>query len=89
MNGQAIRPERRTPEEVALVRALLKEAESAKDLATWRRAKSVLGYLDGQKVIALSEALEVTRGPSIAGSSGTKPWGPRGSGMPNDQGRHA
>src|SRR6266511_2938855 len=28
----------------------------------WRRAKSVLGYLDGQKVIALSEALEVTRG---------------------------
>jgi transposase len=61
-NGQAIRPERRTPEEVALLRALLQEAESAKGLATWRRAKSVLGYLDGQKVIALSEALEVTRG---------------------------
>jgi transposase len=61
-NGQAVRAERRTPEEVALLRALLQEAESAKDLATWRRAKSVLGYLDGQKVIALSEALEVTRG---------------------------
>lgn len=61
-NGQAIRPERRTPEEVALLRALLQEAESAKDLATWRRAKAVLGYLDGRKVIALSEALEVTRG---------------------------
>jgi transposase len=61
-NGQAVRPERRTPEEVSLLRALLQEAETAKDLATWRRAKSVLGYLDGQKVIALSEALEVTRG---------------------------
>ena len=61
-NGQAIRPERRTPEEVARLRALLREAESAKDLGTWRRAKSVLGYLDGQKVIALSQALEVTRG---------------------------
>jgi len=61
-NGQAIRPERRTPEEVALLRALLREAESTKDLATWRRAKSVLGYLDGQKVVALSHALEVTRG---------------------------
>jgi transposase len=61
-NGQAIRPERRTPQEVAQLRALLREAESTKDLATWRRAKSVLGYLDGQKVIALSEALEVTRG---------------------------
>jgi transposase len=61
-NGQAIRPERRTLEQVAALRALLQEAESAKDLGTWRRAKSVLGYLDGQKVIALSEALDVTRG---------------------------
>ena len=61
-NGQAIRSERRTPAEVAQLRALLREAESTKDLGTWRRAKSVLGYLDGQKVIALSEALEVTRG---------------------------
>ena len=61
-NGQAIRPERRTPEQVAALRALLQEAESAKDLGTWRRAKSILGYLDGQKVIALSEALDVTRG---------------------------
>jgi transposase len=61
-NGQAIRAERRTPEEVGKLRALLQEAESNKDLGTWRRAKSVLGYLDGQKVIALSEALEVTRG---------------------------
>lgn len=61
-NGQAIRPERRTPEEVAQLRALLAEAESAKDLATWRRAKAVLGYLNGQKVISLGDALEVTRG---------------------------
>lgn len=47
---------------MAALRALLQEAESAKDLGTWRRAKSVLGYLDGQKVIALSEVLDVTRG---------------------------
>jgi transposase len=47
---------------MARLRALLREAESAKDLATWRRAKSVLSYLEGQRVIALSQALEVTRG---------------------------
>jgi len=61
-NGQAIRPDRRTPEEVARLRALLQEANSAKDLATWRRAKAVLSYLDGEKVIALSGTLGVTRG---------------------------
>ncbi|HVP67086.1 MAG TPA: winged helix-turn-helix domain-containing protein [Anaeromyxobacteraceae bacterium] len=61
-NGQAVRRERRTPEQIVALRALLQEAESAKDLGTWRRAKSVLGYLDGQRVIALSEALGVTRG---------------------------
>jgi transposase len=61
-NGQAIRPERRTPEELAALRRLLREAESAKDLGTWRRAKAVLSYIEGQRVIALSEALGVTRG---------------------------
>jgi transposase len=61
-NGQAVRPDRRTPGQIAQLQALLREADQAKDLGTWRRAKAVLGYLDGQKVIALSEVLGVTRG---------------------------
>ncbi len=44
------------------MRALLREADQAKDLGTWRRAKAVLGYLDGMKVIGLGQALGVTRG---------------------------
>jgi len=61
-NGQAIRPERRTPEEVKKLRRVLEEAEEGQDISTWKRAKAVLGYLDGQKVIALGRLLEVTRG---------------------------
>jgi transposase len=61
-NGHAIRPDRRTPGQIAELQALLREADRAKDLGRWRRAKAVLGYLEGQKVIALSEVLGVTRG---------------------------
>ena len=32
------------------------------DLATWHRAKAIRGYIEGKKVIALSELLDVTRG---------------------------
>jgi transposase len=60
--GQAIRSERRTPEELRKVRALLDEAKRVKDLETWRRAKAILGYVGGIPVIALSEKLDVTRG---------------------------
>src|SRR5216683_2712676 len=38
------------------------EAKSVGDLATWRRAKAVFGYIHGKSVIALSAELDVTRG---------------------------
>lgn len=60
--GQAICPARRTPDELARLRALLDGATRRKDLETWRRAKAVLGYVGGISVIELSEKLDVTRG---------------------------
>lgn len=80
-NGEAIRPSQRTPAKIRELRALLAEARLAGDLDTWRRAKAVLAYLDGRRVIALSDELEVTRGSinrwlqwyDIAGSDGLLP----------------
>jgi transposase len=60
-NGEAITEARRTPDEVAKLRDLLHEAEVASDLPMWRRAKAVLGYLEGRSVIALSQEFDVTR----------------------------
>ena len=60
--GQAISPSRRTHNQLAQLGALLREAEHKKDLATWRRAKAVLGYVGGKKVVTLSEELGITRG---------------------------
>jgi len=60
--GEAIRPSRRTRREVERLEALLKEAKASGDLEEWRRAKAVLGYIDGRRVVTLSEELGVTRG---------------------------
>lgn len=80
-NGEAVRPSQRTPEKISKLRALLAEAKQAGDLETWRRAKAVLAYLDGRRVIALSDELGVTRGSinrwlqwyDAAGSDGLRP----------------
>jgi transposase len=61
-NGEAIRPERRTRSERGRLRTLLARAKGGGDLETWRRAKAVLGYLRGDRVVELAEALDVTRG---------------------------
>src|SRR5258708_2053142 len=61
-NGHAIGAGRRTREERRRLRKLYWEANAARDLATWRRAKAVSGYLTGKSVIALSKELGVTRG---------------------------
>lgn len=61
-NGEAIRPSRRTPAEIARLKKLLNEARRSGDLDEWRRAKAILGYLDGRRVVALSDELSVTRG---------------------------
>ena len=60
-NGRAIRSERLVAAEVRKLKALLAEAEAAKDLATWRRAYCVLGYIDGQTAIAMATALSINR----------------------------
>jgi len=60
-NGKAICEERLTAAELRKLRNLLDEAKAAKDLATWRRAHCVLGYVDGQKVIAMAAALSINR----------------------------
>src|SRR5688572_22494283 len=61
-NGQAIGAIRKTPQERRRLRRLLDDAKRSRDLETWRRAKAVLGYIGGIKVVALSTELEVTRG---------------------------
>lgn len=61
-NGQAISTARRNPAELARLRKLFWEAKRAGDLATWRRAKAVMGYLAKKSVISLAAELDVTRG---------------------------
>ena len=60
-NGQAVRPIRRTPKAQRNLRKLLDRALKEGDLGTWRRAKAVLGYLQGRSVCDLAEGLDVDR----------------------------
>ena len=79
--GQAIRPERRTRAERGRLRTLLKRAKTSGDLKTWRRAKAVLGYLQGRSVIEMAEEIDVTRGSinrwlqwfDVEGTDGLRP----------------
>jgi transposase len=61
-NGKAIRKSRRRRPEIRRLKRLLRKAEKARDLLTWRRAKAVLGYIEGVGVKDLSSQVEVTRG---------------------------
>lgn len=60
-NGQAISKHRRSRAEMRRLNRLLSKAEKRKDLATWRRARAVLGYIQGKTAIELSEDLNVAR----------------------------
>ncbi len=60
--GKAISISRRSSRELSKLKRLQMEAKSVGDLATWRRAKAVFGYIHGRSVIALSADLDVTRG---------------------------
>lgn len=60
-NGKAIRSSRLTAREVAHLRELLDEATARKDLATWRRASAVLGYIQGRSAITMASELKVDR----------------------------
>ena len=59
--GQAISPGRRTAKELKRLEALLQDAERQGDLGTWKRAKALLGYIGGKRVIQLAEDLGVAR----------------------------
>lgn len=61
-NGEAIRPSRRTRCELGRLRVLLARSKKEGDLSVWRRAKAVVSYLRGGRVIEIAEQLEVTRG---------------------------
>jgi transposase len=61
-NGQAIGPRRRTPAARRRLAKFLTEAKASDDLSAWRRAKAVLGYIEGQTVLYLSGVLDITRG---------------------------
>jgi transposase len=60
-NGKAISEGRKTRAERRRLKRLLSEAEREGDLATWRRAKAISGYISGTSVITLSEQLGVVR----------------------------
>ena len=80
-NGQAIDSSRTTVEELVKLVVLQRDAKAEGDLPTWRRATAVLGYIQGKKVIALSQHLNVTRGSinhwlgwfNAAGAEGLRP----------------
>ena len=61
-SGTALKASRRTRRAVARVRGFSKGAKSRKDLAEWRRARAVISYIDGKRVIEIAENLGVTRG---------------------------
>jgi transposase len=61
-NGQAISSARRTRAAQRRLAAFLRKAKTHGDLNAWRRAKAVLGYIKGKRVIAMAEELDVTRG---------------------------
>lgn len=61
-NGEAISSARRTPTARKKLRRFMLAAEKRSDLVAWRRGRAVLGYIEGARVIALAEKLEVTRG---------------------------
>lgn len=61
-NGEAIGPKGRSPSARKRLRRLLRTALKRNDLDVWRRARAVLGYIEGSSVVDLATELEVTRG---------------------------
>ena len=61
LNGQILSAERCTDEALAAVQAAMMQAERENNHKNWCRAKAILGYAQGQSVVALAEQLEVDR----------------------------
>ena len=61
-NGEAIGPRGRSASARKKVRRLFREARKRNDLDVWRRARAVLGYIEGRRVVDLAAEIDVTRG---------------------------
>jgi transposase len=59
-NGQAIRESQRTAEKLTLLNEFISEAEAQSDLATWRRGRAVIGYIQGKSVAQMTVELDVS-----------------------------
>jgi transposase len=60
--GEAISASGRTATARKKLKKFIAAAEERSDLDAWRRGRAVLGYIEGQRVIALAAQLDVTRG---------------------------
>lgn len=61
-NGQAISAQGRSASARKNLRRLIRAAIKRNDLDVWRRARAVLGYIEGRRVVELAGELGVTRG---------------------------
>ena len=59
--GEMIGPRGRSPSARKKLRRFIREAEKKQDLATWRRGRAVLGYIEGRTVLELKAELDVAR----------------------------
>lgn len=61
-NGEAIGPARRTKASKKGLAVFIRDAERGGRLDEWRRGRAVLRYIEGHRVLDLSNELGVTRG---------------------------
>lgn len=61
-NGEAISPAKRSTAARKALRRCLDDARADNNLDVWRRARAVLGYIEGRRVVDLAAELDVTRG---------------------------
>lgn len=61
-NGEAIGPRGRSPSSRKKLRRLIRTALCENRLDVWRRARAILGYIEGRRVVDLAEEAGVTRG---------------------------
>ena len=61
-NGEAISPSLRTPAARKRLQKFIDEKLREGDLAVWRRARAVFGYIEGRRVVDLAAEAGVTRG---------------------------
>jgi len=61
-NGEAISARGRSPSARRTLRRFIRQRAKQGNLAEWRRARAVRGYIEGRRVIELAAELDVTRG---------------------------